>query len=107
MDMNISRTLDAIESLIRFMSESPENERILIYTSVTTLLAECEEFAKDNEVPNSNIGQYNCEVIHSCRCLARLDDDGHDDSQHRIWARGGVNKLKSWAAFDVASQSVE
>lgn len=102
--MNIAFTIDGIRELVNSFDGQSQTERLNTYAAIRVLLSEVSEHAEHleqngNAVPNARI--YIGELVTPLRCLARIDDNGHNDLQNSSWVRDGLEKLRSKDCFDV------
>lgn len=66
-----------------------------IYNSIAAFAPECREMAERTNRPISVIKENIERLLHSCRCLARLEEDGHPLELHVTWALAAVKALRS------------
>jgi hypothetical protein len=102
--MNIAFTIDGIRELVNSFDGQSKTERLYTYAATRVLLEEISEHAQHweengNAVPNAQI--HIGELVTPLRCLARIDDNGHNDLQNSSWVREGLEKLLSKDCFDV------
>jgi len=102
--MNIAFTIDGIRDLVNSLDGQSKTERLYTYAAARVLLQEISKHAQHleengNAVPKARI--YIGELITPLRCLARIDDNGHNDLQNASWVREGLEKLRSKDCFDI------
>jgi hypothetical protein len=95
--MNVALTIDAIRELVNSFDGQSKTERLNTYAAIRVLLREISEYAQlleqnGSTVPNARI--YIAEFMTPLRCLARIDDNGHNDLQNSSWVREGLEKLR-------------
>lgn len=102
--INIALTIDAIEELANSFDGQSKIERLKTYAAIQILIRELSEYTKKQEEDGnriSNVWVYISELFTPFRCLARLEDTGHDDSQNSSWVRIGLEKLRSKHCFRI------
>lgn len=100
--MNARFILDHIKQLIEKMHDAEGLDKIQFYTTIYVLVKSIKEYQEtvDKIIPNFEI--YSSELLWHCASIARLDDgNGHDDTQHLVWAYGAINKLESFHCLNV------
>lgn len=102
--MNVGLTIKAIEYLHKEMEKQNEIEKLQTYSTIQTLFSELNDYAESMEEDGSpipNVGMYITEMITPLRCIAGLENTGHDLSQNRVWVLTGINKLRSVHCFNI------
>lgn len=98
--MNIKKTLQKIEELVRDLKSKEIDQRLSPYISIVTLLNRIEEVTKDKNYPNYKI--YKQDLLEICEILCGLDDvNDQDDGQQTGRALGAIRKMASYSCFNV------
>ncbi len=102
--MDISKAINAIETLINSLHSKNELERLHTFSSIKTLLDMLLEHAKKEEEdgnPIPNVGMYVHEFYMPLECLVGLDDFGKPEDQYFVWLMTSISKLQSVHCFNL------
>ena len=87
--MNPARILDALEELVNRMPDESRTNRLIMYSTVKTLVDELRAAAIGER--HGNIRRQLSEFVKYCSCMAGLDGEGHPTDQHRSWASMAID----------------
>jgi len=102
--MNVKLTIKAIEALTLTFEGQSEVDRLKTYSTIQTLLGEMKNHIKSKEESGNHIkhaDMYIVEMESPLRCIAGLDNLGHQESVNRTWILTGLQKLSSKTCFNV------
>ena len=102
--MNIAMTIKSIEDLTKEFDGKTRIEKLIIYSTIQTLVSELKTYAtwkKQDGFPIPNADILIAEIITPLRGLAGLEDNSHNDSQNSSWVRIGLEKIRSENCFNV------
>lgn len=97
--MDVSAAIKNLEKLVRQLSDSPS--KLEIHKEIQSILANLDKYAETADIPIANYREARIRLVHSCDCLCKIQDDGHNESEHKAWAFGAIEKMKGYHCFNL------
>lgn len=94
--------IELLEQLVGEMLEIGINQRVSHCRDIKQILSEIEMFALALDKRRGNFEEYKVGLIWHCEAMAGLvDNNGHSDLQHAVWAHGALEKIKSFHGLNI------